>query len=77
VRLHFRDSYEGRLRSIEETARQRILIDPIRGLVQREAGVVFVGVEHDGNLQASDEEIDLVMRVFHELLGRTYRSKMD
>jgi len=32
-------------------------------------------VEHDGNLQASDEEIDLVMRVFHELLGRTYRSK--
>ena len=52
--------YEGRLRSIEETARQRILIDPIRGLVRREAGVVFVGVEHDGNLQASDEEIDLV-----------------
>ena len=67
--------YEGRLRSIEETARQRILIDPVRGLVQREAGVVFVGVEHDGNLQASDEEIDLVMRVFQELLGRNYRSK--
>jgi hypothetical protein len=67
--------YEGRLRSIEDTARQRILINQGGVLLRKEAGVVFVGVEHEGNLQASDEEIELVMQVFQELLGRTYRSK--
>jgi predicted RecB family nuclease len=67
--------YEGRLHSIPETARQRIAIDSADGLVRKEAGVVFLGVEHEGNLQASDEEIDVIVRVFQELHGRAYRGK--
>jgi len=35
---------------------------------------MFVGVEHDGNIQQSDEEVDRVTAVYNELLGRPYTS---
>ena len=54
--------YEGRLGSHPDCARQRIVVKPgAKSLITKEAGVVFSGVEHDGNIQRSDEEIERVM----------------
>jgi uncharacterized protein len=39
-------------------------------LVREEAGIVFIPVEHEGNAQASDEEVDVIGRVMDELRGR-------
>jgi uncharacterized protein len=40
-----------------------------------DCGIVFSGIEHDGNTQQSDEEIGRVTAIFQELLGRTYTDK--
>ena len=45
------------------------------GFITRETGIVFSGVEHDGNIQQSDEEVDRVKAIFHELCGRLYTAK--
>ena len=34
-------------------------------------GVLFVPVEHEGNSQGSDEEVEAIKKVVEELLGRT------
>lgn len=65
--------YEGHLRSHPDCARQKIALVPdASGIVARESGVVFIGVEHDGNIQQSDEEVERVKAVYKDLLGRTY-----
>lgn len=65
--------YEGRLRSHPDCARQRISLPPgASNLITSETGVVFSGIEHDGNIQQSDEEIERVMAIYHELCGRIY-----
>jgi len=38
-------------------------------------GIVFSGVEHYGNVQRSDEEVERVVGIYHELLGRPYTAK--
>jgi uncharacterized protein len=40
-----------------------------------ESGIVFSGVEHDGDIQESDEEVVRVKAVYDEMLGRAYTSK--
>jgi uncharacterized protein len=68
--------YEGRLGSHADCARQRIAVPPGRdSLVTREHGIVFSGIEHDGNIQQSDEEVDRVRAIHQELLGRLYTAK--
>jgi uncharacterized protein len=62
--------YDGRLESIAETARHRILMSPASTVVPVEAGVVWVPVAHDGCTQSSDEECDAIVRIVEELLGR-------
>jgi superfamily I DNA and/or RNA helicase len=62
--------YEGRLESIPETARHRILPGPATSLVPAETGVVWVPVGHDGCTQSSDEECDAIVAIVEELLGR-------
>jgi predicted RecB family nuclease len=65
--------YEGRLKSHPDCARQRIILDErCRPLVTREAGVLFSGVEHDGNVQQSDEEVARVRALYQKLLGREF-----
>lgn len=65
--------YEGRLGSHPDCARQKISVAPGAGsLVTKEAGIVFSGVEHDGDIQQSDEEITRVQAICKELLGRPY-----
>jgi superfamily I DNA and/or RNA helicase len=42
------------------------------GFIPCESGIVFSGVEHDGDTQRSDEEVERVKAIYHELLGRRY-----
>jgi predicted RecB family nuclease len=65
--------YEGRLGSHPDCARQRI--SAANGLVAKEHGIVFSPVEHDGNIQQSDEEVARVKAIYEELFGRPYRDK--
>jgi uncharacterized protein len=66
--------YEGRLRSHADCARQRLeVVAPV--LVGVESGIVFSPVEHEGNVQRSDEEVERVLEVVQELLGRPYTDK--
>jgi predicted RecB family nuclease len=65
--------YEGRLGSHPDCAKQKIAVPAnADGLIITESGVVFSGVEHDGNIQQSDEEIERVKAIYNELLGRPY-----
>ena len=67
-------AYEGRLVSHPDCAKQEVEIPENASLITKGNGVVFIGVEHDGNIQQSDEEIAQVKAVYEELLGRTYRT---
>jgi len=68
--------YEGRLGSHADCARQRITV-PLgaKGFITKESGIEFSGVEHYGNIQQSDEEVERVLAIYHELLGRLYTDK--
>lgn len=68
--------YEGRLNSHPDCTHQRIALPANGGtLVPKESGIVFSGIEHDGSIQQSDEEVVRVQAVFHEMLGRAYTDK--
>ena len=64
--------YEGRLVSHLDCAKQEIAVPTEAGLITKASGVVFLGIEHDGNVQQSDEEIEQVRAVYEEMAGRTY-----
>ena len=42
----------------------------VAGLVGKEAGIVFVPVVHEGNGQASEEEVETIVAIVRELRGR-------
>lgn len=68
--------YEGRLTSHPDCAKQRIHVNHAKSrLIRKEAGLVLSPVEHDGNVQQSDEEVARVSAVYRELLGRPYTDK--
>lgn len=62
--------YEGRLRAAPATANRVVRVPPEPGLVGRESGVVFVPVAHEGNTQASPEEVAVICGVVRSLIGR-------
>lgn len=65
--------YEGRLGSLADCARQKVALPAGGGvLVSKESGIVFCGVNHDGNVQQSDEEVERIKNIYGELLGREY-----
>ena len=60
--------YESRLEPHPSTAK-RSLIRPKGGKgLGRTSGVVFIPVEHEGNAQCSDEEVDIISAITKELL---------
>lgn len=63
--------YEGRLRP-RPGNESRVVRVPQAGArhVRREAGLVFVPVRHEGNAQASDEEVERIAEIAQELVGR-------
>nr|MBA3318080.1 nuclease [Gemmatimonadales bacterium] len=62
--------YEGRLGTIPETARHRVLLGADTSLVPAESGIAWVPVEHDGCAQSSDEECEKIVAIVEELLRR-------
>lgn len=64
--------YEGRLTAHPDCQHQRISVPKTADLVRKECGIVFSGIEHDGNTQSSDEEVGRVIAIFEEMLGRDY-----
>jgi predicted RecB family nuclease len=65
--------YDGRLGSHADCARQRVFPqDGFSGPDFPEHGIVFIGVEHDGNTQQSDEEVNRIRSLYSDLIGRSY-----
>jgi uncharacterized protein len=65
--------YEGRLTAHPDCAGQRIALPEGGGtIINIEQGIVFSPVEHDGNIQQSDEEVERIKSIFGELLGRAF-----
>lgn len=65
--------YEARLKSHPDCENQKIEVpQEINGIIRKENGVVFVGVEHDGDIQQSDDEVEKVKAIYKEMLGRQY-----
>jgi predicted RecB family nuclease len=68
--------YEARLNAHADCAQQKIAVPAkANGLVTRESGILFSGIEHDGDVQQSDEEVQRVLAIFGELLDRQYTDK--
>ena len=68
--------YEGRLGSYADCAKLKIAVPTgTPGLIAKENGIVFFGVEHDGNIQQSEEEVDRVSAIYNELIGRPFTAK--
>ncbi len=61
--------YEGRLRSLPDNER-RVLIPPpkLAARFLKNAGIVWMPVAHEGNAQASDEEVDAIELLVADLL---------
>lgn len=69
--------YEGKLVADSNNDRQIIKIpNDYSGIIKKEAGIIFVPVAHEGNTQASDEEVNEINKLTNELLGRTFINKM-
>ena len=67
--------YEGKLDSHPDND-QRIIEVPTHynGSLNMEAGIVFIPVEHEGNTQASDEEVAEIKMLANTLIGRTFHT---
>lgn len=65
-----RHVYAGRLQTAKVTA-SRVLIPIGNGsALDREAGIAYLSVEHEGNLQASEQEVDAIVAAVTELTQR-------
>ncbi|NQY51599.1 MAG: AAA family ATPase, partial [Piscirickettsiaceae bacterium] len=67
--------YEGKLKSDPNNDR-RIIEVPVDyyGPLKVEAGVVFIPVKHEGNTQASDEEVANIKALAGDLMGRIFHT---
>jgi len=64
------------LGSHPENDHQRILVpNDYQGVLNQEAGIIPVPVIHEGNTQASDEEVACIEKLAKELLGRMFITK--
>lgn len=68
--------YEGKLHAHPDNDVQTIQVpDGYKGGLNKEAGLVFLPVEHEGNTQASDEEIQAIQSAVNDLIGRKFTDK--
>lgn len=68
--------YEGKLHSHPDNDKQTIAVpEGYSGAINLDAGVLFIPVEHDGNTQASDEEVEAIQHAVQEILGREFSDK--
>ena len=67
--------YEGKLEShLDNDQRIIEVLTNYNGPLNMEAGVVFIPVEHEGNTQASDEEVAEIKKLADTLIGRTFHT---
>ncbi|NJN30889.1 MAG: AAA family ATPase [Synechococcales cyanobacterium RM1_1_8] len=70
--------YEGRLRHHPDTQHHRLALEPVIGpsgwVLTRSSGIAVVPVAHQGNGQASDEEVEVIAEMVEQLLGVGYAS---
>jgi len=60
--------YEGRLQADSENDRQVLHVPTGNRWLRETAGILFSAVEHEGNTQCSDEEVERVSAIVKELL---------
>jgi len=58
--------YEGKLKAAKNNDRQRVSV-PDSKLIKKPHGVIVVNVDHDGNRQSSEEEVDVIQRIINDL----------
>lgn len=64
--------YEGKLEAHPANVNRVISVpEGYQGPLHKEAGILFIPVHHEGNTQASDEEVAEIKKLTHELLERT------
>jgi predicted RecB family nuclease len=63
--------YENRLKNAPECQKQAIDIAGSKHLVKK-TGISFIPVDHEGNLQSSEEECEVIAEIYSDLLGRSY-----
>ncbi|RMH17511.1 MAG: TM0106 family RecB-like putative nuclease, partial [Gammaproteobacteria bacterium] len=65
--------YDGKLQAHPDNDHRVIQVPQgYQGPLDKEAGIVFVPVSHEGNTQASEEEVAAIQRLAQELLGRNF-----
>ena len=68
--------YEAKLHADSDNVKQLVHVPTAyTGILNKEAGIVFVPVEHQGNTQASDEEVAQIVQLTQELLQRQLTTK--
>ena len=68
--------YGGQLHADPDNNKQVIAVpEDYHGLLDFEAGIKFIPVEHEGNTQASDEEVVKINEMVQALLGRIFTDK--
>jgi uncharacterized protein len=64
--------YEGRLRSIDDCGLQKVAVPADAESIKHDSGVIFCGVEHEGHPQKSEEEVEAIVQIFSDLIGRDF-----
>lgn len=68
--------YEGKLESAPENDCQSIKVPAgYQGILNKEAGIIAVPIPHEGNTQASDEEVERIVELANQLIGRIFIKK--
>ena len=68
--------YEGKLASAPDNDRQCITVPlQVLGLLNKEAGIIPIPVAHSGNTQASDEEVEQIVSLAKQLIGRKFTAR--
>ncbi|HGF0738828.1 TM0106 family RecB-like putative nuclease [Legionella pneumophila] len=68
--------YDGQLHADPVNDKQVIAVpEDYHGLLDFEAGIKFIPIEHEGNTQASDEEVVKIKELVQALLGRLFTDK--
>lgn len=69
--------YDGKLHAHPDNDQQVVEApEDYVGPLNREAGIIFIPVEHEGNTQASDdEEVEAIQQAVRDLLGRQFTGK--
>ena len=72
-RLISEQVYDGRLQPAKQT-RKHVIKMPSK-ILPKNAGVHFLPVEHDGNSQGSEEEVEVIKKLAEQLIGRRLWNK--